>query len=84
MAILILGTWIFNAPKDLPKDVFNITVNNETQYFTTVQRGDCARHIETARQTLLLTYSLLEVQEMLAEEFIVIQCIKQEVTPPIE
>lgn len=84
MAILILGTFIMNAPKELPREVFNITVDGKTKFFTKIAQGECARHINTAREVLLLTYSKLEVQGMLSAKFIDIKCIKQDVTIPTE
>jgi len=77
MAILILGTWIMMAPKELPKETFNITVNGETRYHQLINQGECARHMVTGRAMLNIFYTDSDIQQLLSSKSLEIKCIKQ-------
>lgn len=78
MALLILGTWITMAPKELPRETFNISVNGETIYHQQIPQGECSRHIGTARAMLNIFYTNSEIQQLLTEEVLEVKCIKLE------
>lgn len=77
----IIMVYLIYAPKELPKETFNISVNGETRYHAQIRQGECDRHIMTVRETLLLHYTLLEVQQILSQGIVSANCIKQEIPP---
>ncbi len=82
MAFLIVGTWIFMAPKELPKEIFNLKAQGEVVYHATLPAGECTRHIETVRQTLVMLVGHMDASEMLTEEYVETICIPQVVIDP--
>lgn len=82
MALLILGTWITMAPKELPRETFNISVNGKTRYHQQIPQGECSRHIGSARAMLNILYTDSEIQQLLSSKTLEIKCIKQEFIDP--
>ena len=76
MALLILGTFIFNAPKELPKDTFTLSANGKVLYHLQVPAGECARHITTAREVLVMAVGRMDATDMLLQEFVETTCTK--------
>jgi len=64
MALLILGTWITMAPKELPRETFKITISGETWYHQQLPKGECSRHITTAHAMLTVFYNDAEIQQL--------------------
>ena len=74
VALVILTVWIAFLPKELPPVTFNISVMGQTRYYAEMSLSECDRHITTVRQTLLLRYSLIEVQEIFLEKIVEAKC----------
>jgi hypothetical protein len=80
MALLILGTFIFAAPKELPKETFTLTAKGKVLYHMQVPSGECTRHISTAREVLVMAVGSMNATDMLIEKFVETTCTKSQPT----